>query len=54
MLHCDSGDKILVLLLILRWYKVHNDSCPNAINLRANYDYRVMPAKWVNEQRYRQ
>jgi GTP pyrophosphokinase len=31
---------------------VHNDSCPNAINLRANYDYRVMPAKWVNEQRY--
>ncbi len=24
----------------------------NAINLRANYDYRVMPAKWVNEQRY--
>lgn len=46
------GDKIFGFITISDGIKVHNDSCPNAINLRANYDYRVMPAKWVNEQRY--
>ena len=46
------GDKIFGFITISDGIKVHNDSCPNAINLRANYDYRVMHAKWVNEQRY--
>ena len=46
------GDKIFGFITISDGIKVHNNSCPNAINLRANYDYRVMPAKWVNEQRY--
>ena len=46
------GDKIFGFITISDGIKVHNDNCPNAINLRANYDYRVMPAKWVNEQRY--
>ena len=46
------GDKIFGFITISDGIKVHNDSCPNAINLRANYDYRVMPAKWVNEQQY--
>ena len=46
------GDKIFGFITISDGIKVHNDSCPNAINLHANYDYRVMPAKWVNEQRY--
>ena len=46
------GDKIFGFITISDGIKAHNDSCPNAINLRANYDYRVMPAKWVNEQRY--
>ena len=46
------GDKIFGFITISDGIKVHNDSCPNAINLRANYDYRVIPAKWVNKQRY--
>lgn len=47
------GDKIFGFITISDGIKVHNDNCPNAINLRANYDYRVMTAKWVNEQRYK-
>lgn len=47
------GDKIFGFITISDGIKVHNDGCPNAINLRANYDYRVIPAKWVNEQRYK-
>ncbi len=47
------GDKIFGFITISDGIKVHNDNCPNAINLRANYDYRVMPAKWVNEERFK-
>lgn len=32
---------------------MHNDGCPNAINLRAQYDYRVITAKWVNAESYK-
>lgn len=46
------GDKIFGFITISDGIKVHSDNCPNAINLRANYDYRVMPAKWVNQQRH--
>ncbi len=46
------GDKIFGFITINEGIKVHNDSCPNAINLRANYDYRIMPAKWVNAERF--
>ena len=45
-------DKIFGFLTINEGIKVHNDNCPNAINLRANYDYRVMLAKWVNSERF--
>ncbi|WP_417431709.1 RelA/SpoT family protein [Halpernia sp.] len=47
------GDKMFGFITISDGIKVHNDQCPNAINLRANYDYRVMPAKWVNEERFK-
>ena len=47
------GDKIFGFITISDGIKVHNDNCPNAINLRANYDYRVIPAKWVNEEKYK-
>lgn len=46
------GDKIFGFITINEGIKVHNDNCPNAINLRANYDYRIMPAKWVNAERF--
>ncbi|MDY3363084.1 RelA/SpoT family protein [Riemerella anatipestifer] len=46
------GDKIFGFLTISDGIKVHNDNCPNAVNLRANYDYRVLTAKWVNAESF--
>lgn len=46
------GDKIFGFITISEGIKVHNDNCPNAINLRANYDYRVLQAKWVNAESF--
>lgn len=46
------GDKIFGFLTVNEGIKVHNDNCPNAINLRANYDYRIMLARWVNSERF--
>lgn len=47
------GDKIFGFITISDGIKVHNDNCPNAINLRAQYDYRVIPAKWVNSENFK-
>ena len=47
------GDRIFGFITISEGIKVHNDNCPNAINLRAQYDYRVLPAKWVNEESFK-
>lgn len=47
------GDKIFGFITINEGIKVHSDNCPNAINLRAQYDYRVLPAKWVNEESFK-
>lgn len=47
------GDKIFGFITISDGIKVHNENCPNAINLRAQYDYRVIPAKWVNEESFK-
>lgn len=46
------GDKIFGFLTINEGIKVHNENCPNSINLRANYNYRIMLAKWVNSERF--
>lgn len=48
-----AGDKIFGFITISDGIKVHSDNCPNAINLRAQYDYRVIPAKWVNEESFK-
>lgn len=47
------GDKIFGFITINEGIKVHNENCPNAINLRANYDYRILEAKWVNAERFK-
>lgn len=47
------GDKIFGFVTISEGVKVHNDNCPNAVNLRAQYDYRVIRAKWVNEENFK-
>ena len=47
------GDKIFGFITISDGIKVHSENCPNAINLRANYDYRVLQAKWVNAESFK-
>ncbi len=47
------GDKIFGFVTISEGVKVHNENCPNAVNLRAQYDYRVIRAKWVNEENFK-
>ncbi|MDR2204625.1 MAG: RelA/SpoT family protein [Flavobacteriaceae bacterium] len=47
------GDKIFGFISVSDGIKVHNENCPNAINLRAQYDYRVIPAKWVNAESFK-
>ncbi|MDR3273489.1 MAG: RelA/SpoT family protein [Flavobacteriaceae bacterium] len=42
------GDKVFGFITISKGIKVHKYSCPNAVSLRANYDYRIIQAKWVN------
>ena len=43
-----SGDKVFGFLTINEGIKVHRDDCPNAIDMRAKYGYRIMKAKWID------
>lgn len=42
------GDPVFGFVTINEGIKVHKKDCPNAISLRSNYAYRVMPAKWID------
>lgn len=42
------GDKVFGFVTINEGIKVHKTDCPNAISLRSNYAYRVIPAKWID------
>jgi GTP pyrophosphokinase len=44
------GDMIFGFLTVLEGIKVHRSDCPNAIQLRSNYAYRILPGKWVNKE----
>ena len=41
------GDYIFGFLSIVDGLKVHREDCPNAIELRANYAYRILKARWA-------
>lgn len=45
---CKSiyGDNIFGFTTINEGVKVHNKNCPNAIQLRSRYAYRILPAFW--------
>ncbi|MEZ4909965.1 MAG: RelA/SpoT family protein [Saprospiraceae bacterium] len=43
------GDDIFAYLTTSSGLKIHRSSCPNAINLLANYGYRVMKADWADK-----
>nr|WP_298000635.1 RelA/SpoT family protein [uncultured Flavobacterium sp.] len=42
------GDKVFGFVTINEGIKVHKVDCPNAISLRSNYAYRILPAKWID------
>ena len=41
------GDLIFGFLTVVDGIKVHRSDCPNAIQLRSNYAYRILPSKWI-------
>lgn len=45
------GDEVFGFITVNRGIKVHKKTCPNAIELRANYSYRVLEAKWIDSSR---
>ncbi|MDI1353973.1 MAG: bifunctional (p)ppGpp synthetase/guanosine-3',5'-bis(diphosphate) 3'-pyrophosphohydrolase [bacterium] len=44
------GDDVFGFITVGEGIKIHRVNCPNAIKLLSNYAYRVVNAKWVNDQ----
>jgi len=42
------GDNVFGFITINEGIKVHKTDCNNAVSLRSNYAYRVIPAKWID------
>lgn len=42
------GDKVFGFITINEGIKIHKEDCPNAIDMRAKYGYRIMKAKWID------
>ena len=44
------GDDVFGFITVGEGIKIHRVNCPNAIKLLSNYAYRVVKAKWMNDQ----
>jgi len=44
------GDAIFGFLTVIDGIKIHRSDCPNSIQLRANYAYRILKAKWISKE----
>jgi guanosine-3',5'-bis(diphosphate) 3'-pyrophosphohydrolase len=44
------GDDVFGFVTVNEGIKIHRTNCPNAAQLMANYGYRVVKAKWNNQQ----
>jgi guanosine-3',5'-bis(diphosphate) 3'-pyrophosphohydrolase len=42
-----QGDDIFGFITATQGLKIHRTNCPNAANMMANYDYKVMKAEWT-------
>ncbi len=42
------GDAVFGFTTINDGIKVHKHNCPNAIEMRSKYAYRILPAKWID------
>ena len=45
------GDKVFGFVTVNRGIKVHKTTCPNAVELQANFAYRLQKAKWIDSTR---
>ncbi|MCO6485610.1 MAG: bifunctional (p)ppGpp synthetase/guanosine-3',5'-bis(diphosphate) 3'-pyrophosphohydrolase [Saprospiraceae bacterium] len=43
------GDDVFAFLSTNGGVRIHRSTCPNAVNLMANYGYRVMRAEWAQQ-----
>ncbi|MGB3547002.1 MAG: RelA/SpoT family protein [Saprospiraceae bacterium] len=43
-----QGDEVFAYLASTAGLRIHRTNCPNAINLMANYRYRIMKAEWIS------
>src|SRR5690606_18936607 len=44
------GDDVFGFVTINDGIKIHRMNCPNAVQLRSNYAYRVIKAKWQSQK----
>lgn len=44
------GDDVFGFITINEGIKIHRVSCPNAIQLMSNYAYRIVKARWTNQE----
>lgn len=48
--HPIPGDDVFGFVTINDGIKIHRMNCPNAVQLRSNYAYRVIKAKWQSQK----
>jgi GTP pyrophosphokinase len=46
---CIAGDPIFGFTTISQGIKIHNANCPNSIQLRSRYSYRILEAVWKSK-----
>jgi GTP pyrophosphokinase len=44
------GDEVFGFVTVNEGIKIHKTNCPNAISLMSNYAYRIVKARWMNQQ----
>ncbi|WP_419803103.1 RelA/SpoT family protein [Mucilaginibacter sp.] len=44
------GDDVFGFVTVGEGIKIHQTNCPNATKLMSNYGYRIVKAKWTNQQ----
>ncbi|MCB0409318.1 MAG: bifunctional (p)ppGpp synthetase/guanosine-3',5'-bis(diphosphate) 3'-pyrophosphohydrolase, partial [Flavobacteriales bacterium] len=49
--HPIPGDEVFGFVTVNEGIKIHKTKCPNAIQLLSNYAYRVIKARWIEEQK---
>ncbi len=42
------GDYVFGFVTVNEGLKIHKQNCPNALQLQSHYNYRIMPAKWID------